>query len=98
MAVKVLAIGRQDSAFKQLERALKLRKYKVTGCNSEDDALKKIKTQEFDALLLASEMKLEAKAIFKQFSKEQRPGMPVIEINGSVDHLAEDIAAALADN
>lgn len=97
MAVKVLAIGRQDGALQQLERALKLRKFKVTGCTSEEDALSKIKNQNFDALLLASEMKIETKAILKQFSKEQRPGMPVIEINGAVDHLAEEIEAAMVD-
>lgn len=97
MAVNVLAIGRHDSALKQIERALKLRKFKVTGCKSDDDALSKIKNQHFDALLLASEIKLESKAIFKQFTREQRPGLPVIEINGTTDHLAEEIEAALLD-
>jgi len=97
MALKVLAIGRKNSALKRLERALKLKKYKVTGCISDEDALKKIKNQKFDALLLASEMKLESKAIFKQFTREQNPGMPVIEINGTVSHVAEDIEAAIQD-
>lgn len=98
MALKILAIGRQDKALQQLERALKLQKFKVTGCVSDDDALKKIKNQKFDALLLASEMKLESKAIFKQFTREQRPGMPVIEINGSFEHVANDIEAAMQDH
>jgi DNA-binding NtrC family response regulator len=98
MALKVLAIGRQNRALKRLERALKLKKYKVTGCTSDDDALKKIKSQKFDALLLPSEMELESKAIFKQFTREQRPGMPIVEINGSVDRVASDIEAAMQDH
>lgn len=97
MAVKILAIGRQDNALTQIERALKLKKYKVTGCTSDEDALKKIKENTFDAVLLASEMKLETKAIFKQFSKELRPNMPVLEVNGSVEHLAAKIEEALQD-
>lgn len=97
MALNILAIGRKNSELKQLERALKLKKYNVTGCLSDDDALKKIQGSPFDALLLASEMKLESKAIFKQFTREQRPEMPVIEINGAVDGIAEDIEAALLD-
>lgn len=97
MALKVLAIGRKNNALKRLERALKLKKYKVTGCTSDDDALKKIKSQKFDALLLPSEMELESKAIFKQFTREQRPDMPIVEINGSVERIASDIEAAMQD-
>lgn len=97
MALNILAIGRRNSELKQLERALKLKKYNVTGCLSDDDALKKIQSKPFDALLLASEMKLESKAIFKQFTREQRPGVPVIEINGAVDGVCEAIDAALLD-
>ncbi len=97
MELKILVIGRNSSELKQLERALKLKKYDVTGCLSDDDALKKIQKQSFDALLLANDMKLESKAIFKQFSREQRPGMPVIEIKEGVDSVAEDIEAAMID-
>lgn len=97
MALKVLAIGQSNSGFKQLERALTFEKFKVTSCTSDDDALKKIRDQRYDALVLASEMTLESKAIFKQFTREQRPGMPVIEANGAVSNLAEEIKAALID-
>lgn len=97
MALKVLAIDHSESALKKLARALTLQNFEVTSCTSHDDALKKIRDQPYDAVLLASEMALESKAIFKQFSREQRPGMPVIEINGSIDHLVEEIKAALMD-
>ncbi|TVR38666.1 MAG: hypothetical protein EA392_09330 [Cryomorphaceae bacterium] len=97
MAIKILAIGRQDSALTQIERALKLKKYQVTGCSSDEEALKKIKDQHYDAVLVGSELKLETKAIIKQFSKEQRPDMPVIEVNGVLDHLADTVQEALKD-
>lgn len=97
MALNVLAIGRKGSDLKKLERALTLGKCKVTGCSSDKDALQKIRDQRFDAVLLASEMKLESKAIFKQFTREQRPEMPVIEVNGTMDNLSEEIRAALID-
>lgn len=97
MGLQILIIGRNQGELKQLERVLKLKKYDVTGCLSDDDALKKIQNHPYDALLLTNDMKLESKAIFKQFSREQRPEMPVIEIKESIDSVAEDIEAALID-
>lgn len=97
MALNVLAIGRKDSDFKRLERALTLEECQVTGCTSDDEALKKIRDHRYDALILAYEMKLESKAIFKQFTREQRPGTPVIEVNDTMDNIAEALQAALLD-
>lgn len=97
MAIKILVVARNESELKQLERALKLQKFEVTGCTSDDDALRKIQKNAFDALVITNEMPLETKAIFKQFSREQRPGMPVIEVKGSAENLVEEIEAALLD-
>ncbi len=97
MAVKVLVVARNDSELKQLERKLTLHKFEVTGCLSDDEALKKIQKTEIDALVLASEIPLETKAIFKQFSREQRPEMAVIESTATAENLVDEIEAALLD-
>lgn len=98
MGKKILAIGRASNSLNQIERALKLKKYQVTSCTTDDDCIKKIKSTDFDAIVIDSEIELESKAIIKQFSKEQKPEMRIVEIRGAIEQLAGEVEAALVDN
>jgi len=97
MVKKILAIGRETGSLQQIERALKLKSYEVISCASDDECIRKIKTNDFDALVIDGQVEIESKAILKQFSKEQKPEMIIVEVKGAIDQLAGEIEAAIID-
>jgi DNA-binding NtrC family response regulator len=97
MVKKVLAIGRESKSLKRIERSLKLKGYEVMSCASDDSCIKEIKSSNFDALIIDSEVEIESKAILKQFSKEQKPNMIIVETKITIEDLVNELESAFAD-